>query len=416
MTPLSWVLALCAAQADAEEIARQAAALTLKDHRPAFAAVSRLADLAAGSRPAVEAAAAKLPEEAAFYREALREELRLREKLGARFPTLKRRSFDFKEQSPQAAYTQVTTQFAEKLDLSNFRRGNGGTPFSLELKDVSYMEALDEIGRKSKAGLFMNGTMLSVAPQYGSVSTFAYRNFLVLVPAASRSRLVEFGGGERRSLNIFLQVQGDSEGSLLQVGKPRLVDAVDGDGRAIGEAAPEPVEAPEPEPKGERKGTVGLYTINTWVQHELRLALPKNETLARLRGWIDIHVPGEVSSFEFADLSKPDKKSDDHFTVEISRSVEPNLVKIELRVTPRAGVEAFLKMPTECRGNWSIGGEQAFFVGGKVVDGRVDYVANFPTGGQVDGRTQDLKSLKLRIHRSPIERKIPFEFRDIDFK
>src|SRR6516162_3381270 len=95
-------------QGGSDEVARQAARITGADHREAFDALSRLSDLAREARPAVEAAAAKLPEELRFYREGLEEELRVRQVLGPRYPELKRRSFQFKDQSTLAAITQLS--------------------------------------------------------------------------------------------------------------------------------------------------------------------------------------------------------------------------------------------------------------------------------------------------------------------
>lgn len=342
---LSWLSIAALAQGGADEVARQAARISAADHREAFDAVSRLADLAQQSKPAVEAAAATLPDELRFYRDGLQEELRVREALGGRYPELKRRTFQFKDQSPLGAVNQVSAEFSEKVDLNLFRRGVAAAPFSLQLKDVPFMEALEGISRQTKLGLFVNGFQLSLNPMMPSIGSIAYRNFLVLIEGANRNRRIEFGAGETKSLQFWLRLVADSNVKLLRVSRLKLVEALDGEGGAIRELpAPRAEDSHSGVPEKNASPQVFLFAPVVPDQMILTLALPKSETVARLRGWYEVVVGGDSSVFEFVDLATPKKKADDFFEVEVSRTLAEKLQKVTVLVTPKGGVEAFLKM------------------------------------------------------------------------
>lgn len=413
MTPLfAWVAAAALFQGGAEEIARQAARLTDKDPRQSFNAVSRLAEVAAKSKPAVESAVAGLPKELAFYREALAEEIRVRETMGALYPALVRHSFDFKDQTPLSAWTQVSNMFGEKLELNFIRRVSGAALFNLELRDLTFMESLEEVSRGTKTGIFLNGAMLAVNPAQVTAGTCAYRNYMILMQRAVRSRKIEFGAGETRSLQVWLQIIGDSTGRLVRITRPRIAEAVDGDGVAVAELPENPKDE---ESEAPTKPEASFQVAVPWHQSRVTLALPKSDTLARLRGWFDVVLSGESSGFDFTDLSKPTKQTDEHFEVEVERIAEAESPKIVVRVTPKDGIKGYLTMAAEAKGSWKVGkGEQPLYLPGKVEGNQVKYTLVLP--GAEAGRAQELTSIRLKFHRAAVERRIPFEFRDLEFK
>jgi hypothetical protein len=405
-------IALAALLSLQDDVAKQAARVGEKDSRASFDAVSRLADLAAASRPAVEAAAAKLPD---FYRDVLLEELRARERMGGRYPKVRRLSIDAKDQPPLTVFSEINAKHGEALELSFFNRGAAaGAPVTLRIEDASFMEALDAACRQCKAGVMLNGTRLAVNPFQANVGMFSFRHCLVQVTAASRSRKIEFGAGETRSFRLTFQLLWESDAGILRVVKARVTDAVDSGGKAVA-ALPEPPAEPAP-PRKEGDPVVVTNVLQGWNQEEVALEVPPGDTLKRLRGWYDVLMVNETSSFEFASLDKEEKKGDDHYAVEAGRKKEGDQLKLVIRVTPKAGVEAFLKSSVEVRGVWSGSADMPLYLQGRVVESRVEYTLALPTSELAQQVTPDLKSITLRIHRAPFERRIPFEFIDLPVK
>lgn len=393
----------------ASEVERQAARITGADGRATFDAISRLVDLAATSREAVEAAASKLPDDLAFYREALREELKARE--GA--PRLKRASFEAKEQSPLAALNEITAKFGEKLDLNNLSRGAGGpvSTVTVKLQDASYMEALDSICRQAKATLYSNGATLSVNPFQQDFGSFHYRNYLVLLPSATLSRRIEFGGGETRSVRIQLNLFWDSEGRIVRSVRVRVAEAIDGNGKPVATLP----EEPQPAEPARKEGDPVANFASPWNQYEIALAVPDAAKISRVRGFYEALASREASDFEFKDLGKDERKSDDHYEVEIARKTDAGTPRLLLRVKPKGSMETFLKTFLELRG-WVVEGQEVpVYTSGRLSEGWVDYPIAETTRFEVQS-PQRLKGLRLRIHRVLVERRIPFEFADIPLK
>lgn len=402
---LALVLAVLAQEG---EVARQAARITAKDPRASLDAVSRLVDLAATSREAVASAASKLPDELSFYRTALQEELKARE--GA--PRLKRASFDAADRAPNAILNEIAAKFGETIDLNNLNRGGaaavpGPATITLKMENVSYMEALEAVCRQAKVGITLNGMQVFINPFQEHLGASAYRNYIVLLPFVTRSRRIEFGAGETRSLRLTMQLLWDSEGGVVRVGRAQVVEAVDEKGKAV-EALPEEPAPPEP---ARKEGDPVWNYASRWNQGEIALKIPEAGKIARLRGFYEVEGSREASAFEFADLTKDEKKADDHYEVETLRKGAGGNALIELRVKPKGPIEAFLKMPLEVRAWVADGRETPLYVQGSLKDGRVEY--HFPQMSHYLGNAVAIKTVKVRVHRSLVPRRIPFEFADL---
>lgn len=398
------------------EVARQVARITSKDPRASMDAVSRLSDLAATSREAVQAAAAKLPDELSFYRTVLQEELRVRERLAGTYPKLKRASIEARDQTGLAVINEMATKFGEKLDVNNFGRGAvapaapAGPALTFKLDDVSYMEALEAVCRQGKLGLYSNGSQLMLNPFQENVALSAFRNFLVLVPTATRSRRIEFGAGETRSLRFSLNLFWDSDTSVARIVKVQVVEALDGKGKAIPPLPEEPMGPETPR----KEGDPVLNIVNRFNQFEIALTMTDADKISRLRGFYETLVPTGTSAFDLTDLEKEPKLSDDHYEVQAVRKVEGGAAQILLRVRPKGSMDELIKAPVELQGVFDGGAEVSLFTSGRVTEGRLEYPV-VESNRQL-GQPQVIKGLKLRIARSLVERRIPFEFCDIALK
>jgi hypothetical protein len=407
-------IALFALLAGQDDVARQAARITEKDSRASFDAISRLADLAASSRSAVEGAAGGLPD---FYRDALRAELRVRERMGARYPNLKRYSFQFENQSPMAVFADLNSKSGGRLELAILARtAPSAAPLTLNLPDVPVFEALEAACRQSKCGLFHNGWKLALNPVQENVGTFSYRSWLVQVLGTSRSRKIEFGAGSSRRFVLTMQLFGDPEDSVVRVGGAKVSEALDAGGKLVRPIPEEPPPAAPPEAPPRKEGDpVTNVLTGGWNQAEVALEVPPGETLRRVRGWYEVLVAGEWSSFEFDSFDSMVKKQDEHYAVEAGKRTDGDATALVIRVTPKAGLEGFLKSWVGVRGVWAGGPNTPLGLEGKAAGDHVEYL--FPLSQVLGGGGALLpRSISVRIPREPFERRVPFEFTDLPVK
>ncbi len=385
-------------------------------------AVSRLVDRAATARGEVEAAAARMP--AGFHRTVLQEELK------SRPTTLKRVSFDLKEQAATGVFNEIASKFGEKINLQHFQRGGPGggaqATVALKLENASFMEALDAACRQAKVGVFTNGLQLALNPWQENLASSPYRNHLVVLSTATRSRKIEFGAGETRSVVLALNLFWDADGGVVRVGKVRLAEAIDDQGRPV---AAQP-EEPAPAPPERKEGDPVVHWINRWSQQPLALQVPDAPKLSRVRGFYEVHVSQVSSNFELGDLEKGPAKSDDHYEVQATRKKEFGPGGILLRMKPKGSLEEFLKTPVEVFGSGEalleapVGegatatvrdrAEVPVYAQGRVVDGAVEY--RLIASGLPADTPAEYKSLRIRIHRATVERLIPFEFSDVPIR
>ena len=385
-------------------------------------AVSRLVDRAATAREEVEAAAARMP--AGFHRTVLQEELK------SRPTTLKRVSFDLKEQAAAGVFNEIASKFGEKLDAQHLQRGGPGGAFlaiaGLKLENASFMEALDAACRQAKVGVFTNGVQLSLNPWQENLASSPYRNYLVTLHTATRSRVIEFGAGETRAVVLSLNLFWDSDGGVVRVGKVRLAEAIDDQGRPVAGKPEEPAPA-QPERK---EGDPVVHWIVRWSQQSMALQVPDAAKLSRLRGFYEVRMPQATREFELGDLEKGSAKSDEHYEVQATRKKEYGPGGVLLRVKPKGPLEEYLKAPVEIFGSGEAlqeapvrdGGtatvrgraEVMVYAQGRVVDGAVEYRLTAP--GVPANTHPEFKSLRVRIHRATVERLIPFEFTDVPIR
>jgi hypothetical protein len=152
--------------------------------------------------------------------------------------------------------------------------------------------------------------------------------------------------------------------------------------------------------------------VSRFNQWEIALTMPETEKLARLRGFYEVEVPGAVNVFEFTDLEKDQKKSDDSFELETVRSsANPRLL---LRIKAKGSIDELIKMPLELTGTLADGMEVPMYTSGRLSEGRLEFPL-VETSRQF-GQPQALKSIRLRAFRSLVARRIPFEFADLPAK
>src|ERR1051326_8921094 len=242
------------------EISRQAARISAKDPHASLDAVSRLSELAVTSRASVEKAAAAIPEDVAFYRLALQEELRARDRLGELYPKLKRASIDAKDLAAIGVLNEMCTKFGEKLELANYTRPGMPAPaqgsVTVRLEDASFAESLAAVARQTKMGFYWNGVRLMPNPFQETIGAFGYRNFFAFISFATRSRKIEFGAGETRSLRYAVSLYWDSQATVARTVKVRVVQALEGNGKAVPALRDEPSSPEASRKEGDPVGNV----------------------------------------------------------------------------------------------------------------------------------------------------------------
>ncbi len=411
---------------DASEVQKQAARVSESDPTTSFDAISRLVDLAATSKAEVEAAAAKLP---AFYKEALLEELKAREKLGAKFGKEIRVSLDLKEKSVSEAITELTEASKEKVDTTwAFRdQAQPTTQVTLKLEDVTFLRALDAICKEPKLWIYGAEEGVAVYQNGGMIhGTSIYRHFLLQVSSAEKQRRTEFGGKTKHTLTLRVSGVWDSKAGTIHGRDLRLVEAVDDKGRTL---------QAMPREEGERD----LYEVDESVDNgvnvgfdgELRFKLPEKdaEKIARVRGSVAFLVPVKTATLTLAcKEGKPEPVSDDFVEfsiVELPGQVEQrggfqrfNSEEVKVRVKPKGDLEALKKTPLAF--TMKVKDQEAYraSVYGRVVDGALEYTLYPMMRGQQfgGGDAMNYESITIHAHRECVERRVSFEFRDLPLK
>jgi len=385
--------------------------ITPADPAAAFDAIGRLADLPAAD---VEAAAAALPEDAAFYRNALLAELKVVAKLGDRYPREARVSVAAKDRMPRDILADILDKSKETVDSGWAFQGPGQPPISLQLDDVPFLAALKAFCKEASVRLQSQVGSLMLYRGGGDLGpTFQFRNYLLVVTSVVRTRRVVFGAGEKRTLLISATLMCDARSGTIGVARLESAEAVDDKGRRFESAPEDREEAPADD----------LPEAAPNAQLPLTLSIPLKppekgvDKIARLRGSFSALLPSATSRFTFSEkLEKGTKQSDDHFEVEIERAATVNRqTTAVLRVKPKGDMRAFLKLPVQILAKTKDGPLRPCWTSGRVAKTEVEYTAQrYATGEeQMQGRANEIESVTLLVHRACDERVVWFELRDI---
>jgi hypothetical protein len=414
-----------------DEVAKQAARITTKDPAASLDAISRLVDLAGKSKADVEAAAAKIPDEAAFYRQALLSELKSRGALGDKFGREIRVSIDFKEKSVADALAELGEKTKEKVDATYAMRGAPANPITVKADEVPYLQALAQVCREAK--YWMNPTPDGIAVYQGGrdvLGMSVYRNFLVMIQSGERSSRTLFGAGTKRSLSLRIVGMWDSQAGVILAREPKLETAVDDKGRAL-EAMPRGDDEEDPY---RAAGTVD-NGVHGGSYGELRFKLPEKdaEKVGLVRGTIAFLVPvksgaltlsfkdgkAEPASDEVAELSLVQMEGQQQQWAGRGGIFIRNQ-ELKIRVKPKGSLEDLKKMPVAFTVKIKDQGELKASGYGQVVDGAIEYQIwpQFPMAQRLNQEDNGhaYESVTVTVHREVVERPVPFEFRDVPLK
>ncbi len=394
------------------EVDKQAARITDKDPAASFDAISRLIDLAATSKPAVEAAAAKVSD--SFYRTVLEEELKARERLGAKFGTVTRISIDVKDKTLASVLQELTEKSKEKLDAYWVMQSRGSQGVTVKINDAPVLEAVRAICAEAHLRATLQYGLIQIyeGGGVGNGPACQYRNFLISAWSLQKTREIELGGPANKILYMQLQALWDRAIMVARAEKSEIIECVDNKGRAI------PVAPEEAKPPSTADPAVISNGLSWGWAPSVRLQWPAEdaEKIARLRGAFTILVPDATASVVLKE--KGAKATDDAFeaTLEGMRS-ERNRAEAVVRIKP-ASLDEFRKMTVGFRVKVKDGDERWCYATGRVTDGVVEYtVSPRLTGEESSGRKViEIESVEVMVIKTTLPRRIFYEFRDVPLK
>jgi hypothetical protein len=396
------------------ELQKQIARIGDKDPAASFDAISRLVDLAA--KEEVAAAAAKLPDALAFYRTALQEELKARERMKEKFGEVTRVSIDAKEKTLASVIEELAEKTKEKLDAHWVLQSRGSQPVTVKVDDVTALEAIRVVCAEAR---------LRASPQWGLIQLFDggvagggpcfhYRNFQLSAWSVQKTRDVEFGGEKTRTLNVQLQSMLDRTLLIAGIEKADVLECVDDKGRAI-----PPVDEPKTTPVAAATDSAVVANLLQWSwAPTIRLQWPADdaEKIARLRGSVTLLAVDATASVLLKE--KGAKAEDPLFTASLEGvRAERNRVEAVVRITPKSMAE-FRKQTIAFRVKIKDGDQRYCFGSGRISEGSVDYsVSPRLTGEESSGRkVLEVESVEVILVKSTMGRKLFYEFRDVPLK
>jgi len=414
MMPLTLALVLCCQEtAPQPDVKALVARIDGKDPEACFDAVARLADLPASARAEIDAAVAAMPDELAFYKSALAEELKTRDRLGDKYTREARVTIDAKDKQPSEILRDIMEQSKDRVESTwAFQGGGGQQPVTMKLDNVPYLAALRTLCKEAKLRIYSYGGALTLYRGGGDGGpTFQYRNHLVTIDSVQRNRRVTFGAGEKRSLILSGQVLCDMRANVVDLSKVEAIEAVDDKGRKL-DVLPDD----KPDTLADESAE-NAANANPHLGLTMTLAPPEKgvEKIARVRAQVVLHVPRTTSRY-VVPADKPEKASDEHFEVSVeSTTTVHRQIHTIVRVRPKGDLKAFLEMPVQIRMKTKDGTERPCYANGKVAGGAVEYTAQrYQTAEeQMQGRVPELESVVIMVHRETVERRIAIEFRDI---
>jgi hypothetical protein len=410
------VLSLPTVQDPAAEVKRQAARITAKDPAASFDAVSRLVDLAGGSKEAVDAAANALGDDVAFYRKALKDELDARVRLGDRYGAVQRITIDAKEKTLSSVMQEVVEKSKEKIDAYWLLQSRGSQTVTVKAEDVPVLEALRAVCAEAKVRLTVQGGVLQLYDGGGgSAPAFQYRNFLLTASTIQKTRDVQFGGAVVRSVNLTLTAAWDRGVTVARTDGIEVLECLDDKGRVI-----EPLKKEEEKaPASDSPTVANVYGFSAAAVARLAWPPEDAEKIALLRAALVLRVPKETSSFALAVAEKGTAKSDDHFEATLDGvRTERNRTEAVVRLKPKGALADFRKMAVIFRLKVKDGDLRLCYGSGKAVEGTVEYTVNPRLLGeeQATGKKVEIESVEVVVVRTTEDRRVYFELKDLPLK
>jgi hypothetical protein len=388
--------------------------VTAKDPAASLRAIGELAALAREHRPAVEEGLAKLD---AFYRDALRAELKFRDEHEALFGKPVLVTLKDKGTAPRVLLVEIEKQAGMRLRLQPEALTQEADHFPLDLVAVPAVEAMVAFCEKAKAQAeFLMGTRdlwIHPLPPLGRPSV--YRSFAFFPTTAYRETRVDFGGPVASTLTLYMNPVWDP-GAPVDGWKPeiRLVEAVTDKGVALAVADPEP-------PRSYRRSDE--LDDGAGEAPMLRIKAPEGagEKIARIRAVATARIAR--SAKEYALTPEKSKAADAEFevTLRVSKSEldggEPHAI---VSVRPlRMGAKDLAERPVRFHPKLKHLDSFSLSVTRHFREDRIEYQIWWYGVDGNPGLEQEgsgLENLQVRIPLEMVERSIPIELTDLPLK
>ncbi len=401
----SLIVAMLLAGQDDAEIRKQIALISDGNPRASFDAISRLADLAATRKGEVEKAIDALPDALGFYRNAAREELRVRDALGSTYPPLTRFSFEWTKAPVPEAIAELNRAAGTRgpwLELMQDLKRE----ISAGLQNATLMEGLDAFLRNVDFHGLISGDRIKVWPGVGNgFDRCPFQHFLIDLYSLRIERKVEFGAPASHEFHMLIMLWWEPGLDIVQVTPADDVEVLDDRKRPIRGG---------PAQSDGRVANVAVSRLGHHAAYRFSLPAADATSISRLRGTLRVSHP---KTKVVMDLTK---------TVKDAGPIEGDLVSVrlaretqypEVRIKPKMALDKFAKMPILIHTKLKDGSEWSLVTEGTASAGEVAYhlILYGPKGPRVP-KIDEIESLNLTLHTELSERLVSFDFRDIPLR
>lgn len=335
------LLLLLVVQDDPERAVREALPVVEKGSpEEAWRAVERLSLLGPAALPALRRAAESSPARRRLL--AACEEIEADRDLREYYGRPVRLAVSAKDRRPSDLLREIAKSAGETIDLAELEDGGILNPVTLELKEATFLEAVDAVCRLADlrpnllSGYYISRDAFPASPR------FLFRNFLVRVATIEESRTLDFSGPPGRTWTVGLDLGWDSKVRPLAVRRVvELDEAVDDKGRNLIVAGGNVAPVRNLDEQIGRAYTPGLAPPSEGAKR-----------IARLSGAFLLEFPKARRKFEFPKVAAGQQGVDSEFTVTVSslltndeaswsgslsvrgpwnQSVDPSRVRLQLR-------------------------------------------------------------------------------------
>jgi hypothetical protein len=398
--------------------------------RTVYRAVARLAEFGEGALRSLEAHQAAAPARVRPYVELAIQEIRAA-RLQPLYPRPKLHSLKSADKTAADLLVDLKSKSGLPLSIESLLEEEKLPELNLELRDATALEALDAVCKAGGLTLEHPGARFEIYPGgYPDFPKFFYDHYLFRLETYARTRSVTFRKPLRDRLRIDMAVLWDPSIAPVRLRPAVLLEAVDDLGKNL-LVPPEPSSRPADEAPGKPDGPAAEIhpAVPEGASRESLEILPpgpKAAKIARLRGLLPVVHPKARVELTFEKPAAGQKKESAGFEIAVT-GVDREHCAVDLFVASRTlKLEELRALPVLAA--LRLKGQEAPRCVASAQEGegglrvRVEFenVALRQGGGRFrldDPRpAADIQALHVAVVTQTVERKVPFEFRDVTIR
>jgi hypothetical protein len=401
-----------------DESAQRVAALSRDLETPnpgiVYRSLSRMTALGLPALPEIEARAKAAQGRLHDYLELAAEEIRSSPAAPA-LPPLRRVTMKSTDRNVIELLSELRTKTGAPISLDSLLDEEKLPEVPVDIRDATMLEAFDAICHAGNVSIAMADGQFQLSPgQYLDVPRFFYGPYLFRLQEFELIKSVDFRKPATHDFKLTMEAVWDPASAPTRFRPPCLLEAVDDKGKNLLPRTA-PARKKDGDPEAEEEDTTTLLFVPPSAGAE---------KISVLRGYIPIEVPKTRETAVFGTPTKDQTKKVGRFTFNISKLNEDPF-HVEGELTPLADLKA-LGTPIFLATVVLQGGDQTRVVVaptwkpeslGLVVSFQPLRIREVLVKPNADPATPPvIERMEISIVTSVLERRIPFEFRDVKIK